>query len=73
MFLVNLLCSGCFGNLDIVENVVDYLFVIVLHQFLLHICILILVMFCLLVGKFLSFVVFQMLFFVSITQVVYFY
>ena len=73
MFLVNLLRNDCFGNLDIVENVVDYSFVIVLHQFLLHICIVILVMFHLLQGKILLFVVFQLMFFVSIIQVVYFY
>ena len=47
MFLVNLLHSDCFGNLDIVKNV-DYLFVIVLDQFLLHICIVILLIFRLL-------------------------
>ena len=63
MFIVNLLRSDCFGNLDIVEKVVDYLFVTVLHQLLLHICILILVMFRLLQGKFLYFVVFQLFFF----------
>ena len=73
MFLVNLLRNDCFGNLDIVENVLDYSFVIVLHQFLLHICIVILVMFHLLQGKILLFVVFQLMFFVSIIQVVYFY
>ena len=33
MFLVNLLRSDCFGNLDIVESVVEYLFVIDLYEF----------------------------------------
>ena len=33
MFLVNLLRCDCLDNLEIVENVVDYFFVIVLHQF----------------------------------------
>ena len=76
MFLVILLRSDCLGNLDIVEKVVDYLFVIVLHQFLLQLCIVILVMFRLLQGKVLRvlyFVVFKMQFFVSLVQVVYFY
>ena len=53
------------GNLDIVENFVDNLFVIVLHQFLLHICIVFLVMFRLLQGKILYFVVILLFFFVS--------
>ena len=47
MFLVNLLLSDCFGLLDIVKNV-DNFFMIVLNQFLLHICIVILLIFCLL-------------------------
>ena len=72
MILVNLLRSDCFGKLDIVENVVDNLFVVVLNQFLLHICLIILVMISLLKVKILYFVVFQLLFFVSLIQVVYF-
>ena len=55
------------------KNVVEHLFVIGLQQFLLHICIVILVMFQLLQEKFLYFVVFQLLFFVLIIQAVYFY
>ena len=70
---MNLLRSDCLGNLDIVENLLDYLFVIVLHQFLLHNCMVILVMFRRLQGKILYFVVFQLLFFVLVIQVVYFY
>ena len=73
MFLVNLLRSDCFDNLDRVRNVVDYLFLLVLHQFFLHICIVILVMFHILHGKFSTFVVFQLLFFGLVIQVVYFY
>ena len=46
------------------ENVVDYLFVFGLHQFFLHICIVIFVLFHLLGGKVLYFVVVQLLFFV---------
>ena len=45
MFLIDLLHSDYFDNLNRVGNVVSYLFVIDLYQFLLHICILILVMF----------------------------
>ena len=45
MFQVDQLRSGYFGNLNKVGNVVDYLFVIVQRQFLLHICILVGVMF----------------------------
>ena len=45
MFLIDLLHSGYFDNLNRVENVVSYLFVTDLYQFLLRICILILVMF----------------------------
>ena len=55
------------------ENVVDCLFGIGLYQFLLHICIVILVMFPLLEGKILKFVVLQLLFFVLMIHVVYFY
>ena len=54
------------------ENVVDNLFVVVLNQFLLHICLIILVMIRLLKVKTLYFVVFQLLFFVSLIQVVNF-
>ena len=72
-FPSNVLRNDCFDNLDIVENVVDYLFVIDLYQFLLHIFIVTLVMFHLLQGKILSFLLFQLLFFVVIIQVVYFY
>ena len=73
MFLVNLLRSDCFDNLDRKRNVVDYLFVLVLHQFFLHICIVILVIFHLLQGKLLSFVLFKLLIFGLVIQVVYFY
>ena len=45
MFLKDLLHSGYFDNLSRVENVVSYLFVTDLYQFLLLICFLILVMF----------------------------
>ena len=45
MFLIDLLHSGYFDNLNKVGNVVSYLFVTNLYQFLLHICIPILVMF----------------------------
>ena len=69
MFLVNLLRSDWFGNLNIVENVVDCLVLIDLHQFLLHICIVNLAMFRLLRGKILHFVSFQLLFFVSLIRV----
>ena len=60
MFQVDQLCSGYFGNLNKVGSVVDYLFVIVQRQFLLHICILVGVMFCFLQGKILYFWVFQL-------------
>ena len=55
------------------ENVVGYLFVMDLRQFLRRICILILVRFHLVLGKFLYFVAFQLLFFLLIIQVVCFY
>ena len=71
IFLINLFRNDYFDDLGIVENVVEYLFVIGLHQFLLHICIVILVMFHLLQGKILYFVLIQ--FFVLIIQVVFFY
>ena len=45
MFQVNQLHNDYFDNLNKVGNVVNYLFVIVQYQFLLHICILIEVMF----------------------------
>ena len=45
MFLIDLLHSGCFDNLNRVGNVVSYLFVTDLYQLLLRICIRILVMF----------------------------
>ena len=51
MFLVNQLRSDCFDNLNKVGNVVNYLFVINQCRFLLHICILIVVMFRLLQDK----------------------
>ena len=51
MYLEDQLHSGCFDDLNTVENVVDCLFVIGLSQFLLHICILIVVKFHLLQGK----------------------
>ena len=60
MFLVDQLRSDYFGNLSKVGNVVGYLFVIGQCQFLLHICILVGVMFCLLQGKILYFLVFQL-------------
>ena len=59
-------------NLNRVENV-DCLFVTDLCQFLLHIYILIVVKFHLWRDKILYFVVFQLLFFLLIVQVVYFY
>ena len=55
MFQVDQLRSDYFGNLSKVRSVVDYLFVIVQCQFLLHICILVGVMFRLLRGKILYF------------------
>ena len=45
MFLLDLLHSDYFENLNRVGNVVSYLFVTDLYQFLLLICLLILVMF----------------------------
>ena len=51
MFLIDLLHSGCFDNLNRVGNNVSYLFVTDLYQFLLRICILILVMFHFLQGR----------------------
>ena len=60
MFLVNQLRSDCFDNLNKVENVVNYLFVIDPCRFLLHICILIVALFRLLKDKIYSFVVFQL-------------
>ena len=45
MFLIDLHHSGYFDNLNRVGNVVSYLFVTDLYQFLLRICILIVVMF----------------------------
>ena len=73
MYLVDQLRSGCFDHLKTVENVVDCLFVVGLFQFLLHICILIVVKFHLLQENFFCFVVFQLLFFLLVTQVVCFY
>ena len=78
VFLINQLRSGCFDNLDRVENVVDCLFVYVgfktgLCQFLLRIYILIVVNFHLLRDKLLCFVLFQLLFFSLLVQLVYFY
>ena len=64
--------SLSFGNLNIMESVVDCLFVHAQRQFLLHICILIVVMFLLLQEKN-FFVVFLLLFFLLIFQVVWFY
>ena len=54
-FLKNLFRYDYFDNICIVENVVQYLFVIGLDQFLLHNFIVILVMFHLLQGKVLYF------------------
>ena len=51
MFLVNQLRSDCFDNLDNAGNVVNYLVVIDQCRFLLHICILVVVMFRLLQDK----------------------
>ena len=64
MFQVGQLHNDYFDNLNKVGNVVNYLFVIVQYQFLLHICILIEVMFRFLQGRILYFWVFQLLFFV---------
>ena len=52
MFLVNQLRSDCFDNLGKAEKVVNYLFVIDPCRFLIHICILVVVMFRLLQDKF---------------------
>ena len=60
MFLIDLLYSGYFDNLDRVGNVVSYLFVTDLYQFLLHICIPIWVMFHFLQDRIYYFVVFQL-------------
>ena len=73
MCLINQLHNGCFDNLKRVENVVGCLFVVVLCQFLLHIYILIVVKFHLKRDRILYFVVFQLLFFLLVVQVVYFY
>ena len=51
MFLVTQLRSDCFDNLDKKGNIVNYLFVIDQRRFLLHICILVVVMFRLLQDK----------------------
>ena len=45
MYLINRLHSDCFDNLNKVENVVNYLSVIDLYLFLLHIYVLFVVMF----------------------------
>ena len=63
MFQVDQLHNDYFDNLNKVGNVVNYLFVIVQYQFLLHICIPIGVMFRFLQGRILCFWVFQLLFF----------
>ena len=60
MFLVGQLRSDYFGNLSKVENVVGYLFVIGQCQLILHICIVVGVIFRLLQGKILYFLVFQL-------------
>ena len=60
MFLVDQLRSDYFGNLSKVENVVGYFFVIDQCQFLQHIFILVGLMFRLLQGKNLYFMVFQL-------------
>ena len=64
MFQVDQLHSDYFDNLNKVGNVVNYLFVIVQRQFLLHICIIIGVMFHFLQGRILYFWVFQLWFYV---------
>ena len=64
MFQVDQLHNDYFDNLNKVGNVVNYLFVIVQYQFLLHIFIPIGVMFRFLQGRILCFWVFQLLFFV---------
>ena len=51
MFLKDLLHSGYFDNLNRVGNVVSYLFVTDLYQFLLRICILIMVIIHFLQGR----------------------
>ena len=60
MFLKDLLHSGYSDNLNRAGNVVIYLFVTDLYQFLLLICIPIWVMFHFLQDKFYYFVVFQL-------------
>ena len=60
MFLVDQLRSDYFDNLSKVGNVVGYLSVIDQYQFLLHICILVGVIFRLLQGKILYFLVFRL-------------
>ena len=64
MFQVDQIHSDYFDNLNKVGNVVNYLFVIVQCQFLLHICITIGVMFHFLQIRILCFWVFQLWFFV---------
>ena len=64
MFQVDQLRSDYFDNLNKVGNDVNYLFVIVQRQFLLHICIPIGVMFHFLQGRILCFWVFQLWFYV---------
>ena len=60
MFLVDQLRSDYFNKLSKVEKVVGYLFAIDQYQFLLRICILVGVMFRLLQGKILYFLVIQL-------------
>ena len=64
MFQVDQLHSDYFDNLNKVGNVVNYLFVIVQRQFLLHNCIPIGAMFHFLQGRILCFWVFQLWFYV---------
>ena len=59
-FLVDQLRNDYFGNLSKAGSVVGYLFVIGQCPFLLHICVLFGVMFRLLQGKILYFLVFQL-------------
>ena len=73
MYLANHLHSGYFDIPNIVEIVVDRLFVIDLRQFLQHIYILIVVRFHLLQERFQYFVVFQLLFFLLAIQMAYSY
>ena len=71
LFFINLLHSGCYGNLGIVKNILGCLFAVIRVCFYCIFYILILVMFRLLRERF-FFVVFLEFFFMQEVQVVYF-